>query len=73
MQEIEKGLRNLATPDSSPEGDTQTPYFTALDDTEGPKCGPVGEILESILSNLECLKTVLGVTETANYETEAGR
>jgi len=57
----------------SPEGDTQTPYFTALDDTEGPKCGPMGEILESILSNLECLKTVLGVTETANYETEAER
>ena len=54
-------------------GDTQTPYFTALDDPEGPNWGPVGEILESILSNLECLKTALGVTETAHSETEAER
>ena len=57
----------------SPEGDTQTPYFTALDDTEGPNWGPVGEILESILASFERLKEVLGVTVTAHSETEAER
>ena len=54
-------------------GDTQTPYFTALEEAGGPNWGPVGEILESILASFERLKEVLGVTETAHSETEAER